>query len=70
MPNTVNLDLPDDLVGWRQAIERAKNIYWTVRRNGGDENKALSAVLDDCLKDTFNELPVDGEETQKAENHE
>lgn len=57
MPNTAKLDLPDDLRGWREALERAKNIYWLARRRGKDENSALAAVLDDCLRDSFNDKP-------------
>jgi hypothetical protein len=53
MSKTVNLDLPDDLAGWREATERAKNIYWMARRDGKSENDALYAVLDDCLRDQF-----------------
>lgn len=55
MNTTVNLNLPADLAGWRNAIERAKNIYWMSRRNGKNENEALLAVLDDCLRDRFDD---------------
>jgi hypothetical protein len=53
MATHLNLELPHDLAGWREAVKRAEAIYWKARRDGADENKALYTVLDDCLKDRF-----------------
>lgn len=39
-----------NLVEWRIALERAKEIYWKARSEGADENKALYAVLDAALR--------------------
>lgn len=48
---SINMDIPADIAGWRAALERAKDIYWQCRRDGCDENDALSHALDDALKD-------------------
>jgi hypothetical protein len=53
MSKTVNLNIPTDIAGWRQAVEQAKDIYWQARRDGATENEALFAVLDHCLADQF-----------------
>jgi len=48
---TIELNIPEDLVGWRAIRERARNVYWDRRKNGATENEALYSVLDDCLRD-------------------
>lgn len=51
MSKTIKLNIPEDLVGWREIRERALTIYWNKRRGGATENEALCSVLDDCLRD-------------------
>lgn len=52
MKTTIKLNIPTgSIAGWRAALERAKDIYWQTRRDGKNENEALSAALDDALAD-------------------
>jgi hypothetical protein len=39
-------NLPQTAVGWQKIVEPAKDAYWTARRNGKDETRALLAALD------------------------
>lgn len=50
--------------GWREIRRRALDTYWLRRRNGGSENEALSAVLDDIYRDdTIEEVRRDMRDT-------
>jgi hypothetical protein len=46
--------LPQNVAGWREIVESAKDAYWLARRDGRSETDALLRALDMAIGMTEN----------------